>query len=67
MNHKRTNNNLYKAGTVISAKADPHVKLVIMKYIHHTYYCSVLGNAAINYLKYLEKDLIPPGSIETPQ
>ena len=60
MNYKRENNNIYPAGTVVSAKADPSVKLVIMKYIHHTYYCSVIGNAEVNNLKYRESDLIPP-------
>lgn len=60
MSYKRENDNIYPAGTVISAKADPHVKLVIMKYIHQTYYCSVLGNAVVNNLKYREKDLIAP-------
>ena len=64
MNYKRENDNIYPAGTVISAKADPGVKLVIMKYIHHTYYCSVLGNAGVSNLKYREQDLVPPNMDE---
>lgn len=60
MINKRENDNLYPAGTVISAKRDPNVKLVIMKYIHNTYYCSIVGNAVVNNLRYQEKDLIPP-------
>ncbi|HEY0653318.1 MAG TPA: hypothetical protein VGD65_09325 [Chryseosolibacter sp.] len=64
MSNKRENDNLYPAGTVIAAKANPQVKLVIMKYIHQTYYCSVLGNAVVNNLKYREQDLIAPDSGE---
>jgi hypothetical protein len=61
MIYKRKNDNLYPTGTVISTKANPDIKLVIMKYIHQTYYCSVLGDAGVN-LKYKEKDLVLPGS-----
>ena len=56
----RPNDNIYKTGSVVTAKKDPNVKLVIMKYIHQTYYCAVVGNAVVSRLNYREKDLIPP-------
>jgi hypothetical protein len=58
MNTKRENDNIYKTGTVVTTKEDPNRKLVIMKYIHRTYYCAVVGDAAINNLHYQERDLV---------
>lgn len=62
MNFKRENDNIYKTGTVVTTKEDPGRKLVIMKYIHRTYYCAVVGNAAINNLTFFERDLVVPPS-----
>jgi hypothetical protein len=66
MNYKRSNDNIYKAGTVITAKENPHVKLVIMRYIHRTYYCAVVGGDTKNQLTYFEQELIAPSSSDVP-
>jgi hypothetical protein len=60
--YKRSNDNIYKAGTVITAKENPHIKLVIMRYIHRTYYCVVVGGDVKNQLTYYEAELIAPSS-----
>lgn len=58
MRFKRENDNLYPVGTVVTTKENPTRKLVIMKYIHRTYYCAVVGDAAINHLTFHERDLL---------
>lgn len=63
MNYKRSNDNVYKTGTVITAKENPQRKLLIMKYIHRTYYCTVVGDA-LTQLTYFERDLIPPSAFD---
>jgi hypothetical protein len=60
MDHEKNDDNIYKAGTVITAKEHPDRKLVIMKYLHRIYYCAVLGDAANNHLTYFETQLTPP-------
>jgi hypothetical protein len=52
--------NLYPEGTVITAKDDPALTLVIMKYYQRIYYCAVVGDAARKPLTYFERELIPP-------
>jgi hypothetical protein len=54
---KRTNDNIYKPGTVMSTKGDPSRELMIMKYIHDTYYCTVVGDPESKVLRYREYDL----------
>jgi hypothetical protein len=64
MNYKRANDNIFKAGTVITAKENPHVKLVIMRYIHQSYYCAVVGGNVKHQLTYFERELIAPLSLD---
>jgi hypothetical protein len=61
------NDNIYKTGTVVTTKENPNRRLVIMKYIHRTYYCAVVGDAEINNLTYLERDLVIPPEEEAIQ
>ena len=56
---KRENDNIFKVGTSVSAKADPSVKLIIKKYIHCFYHCAVVDDTARKHLRYLERDLMP--------
>jgi hypothetical protein len=58
MKFKRANDNLYPMGTVVTTKENQARKLVIMKYIHTTYYCAVVGDASINNLRYKQHDLV---------
>ncbi len=54
------NDNLYKEGSIISAKADPGVKLIIMRYRSRIYYCGIADDVTKKYLAYYERELIPP-------
>jgi len=53
--------NLYQEGSVISAKVNPSLELMIMKYRQRIYYCSVVDHPELNNFAYFEKELIPPG------
>ncbi len=61
MSYKTNTDNIYKEGTIISAKVRPDEKLLIMKYYQRTYYCAVVGDAARKQLAFFERELIPPG------
>lgn len=60
MSYQTNNDNIYALGTVITAKAHPHVKLIIRKYYHRTYFCAVMDDLTQKHLEYFEKELIPP-------
>jgi hypothetical protein len=60
MSYKTNSDNIYKAGTIIRAKAKPELELIITRYFQRTYYCSVVGDAARQQLTYFERELIPP-------
>jgi hypothetical protein len=57
MPFKRKNDNIYEVGTVVTPRQDLNRKLVIMRYIHRTYYCAAVGDATSSILKYTESDL----------
>jgi len=63
MSVKTNFDNIYEEGTVITAKADPDVKLVILKYYQRVYYCAAVGDAGRKNLIYSEKELIPPSKL----
>ena len=60
MRHRPNLDNTFQEGTIITAKCDPALKLVIMKYYQRIYYCSVIGDASSKQLTYFERELIPP-------
>lgn len=51
--------NRYHEGTIITAKARPHLKLMIVKYYQRIYYCTVIDEPGRN-LAYFERELINP-------
>jgi hypothetical protein len=51
---------IYKPGTVIAAKADPGLSLVIVRYYQRIYYCEVAGEPERKHFAYFERELIPP-------
>jgi hypothetical protein len=59
MSYKTNTDNRYNEGTIITAKADPDLKLMIMKYYQRIYYCVVVDNPDRN-LAYFERELITP-------
>jgi hypothetical protein len=52
--------NIYKAGTIITAKVDPLLKLKIERYYQRIYYCSVVDAPHQKYFAYFERELVPP-------
>ena len=60
--HTLSNDNIYKAGTLIAAKANPELALVIRHYYQRIYYCEVVGEPDHKHLAYFERELIPPAN-----
>ena len=52
--------NLYKEGSIICAKIEPTLKLLITKYRQRIYYCTVVGHPDQNNLAYFESELTLP-------
>lgn len=63
MSYRTNADNVFKEGTVITANADPGVKLLIRKYYQRIYYCYVIGDDARKQLAYFERELIPPAEL----
>jgi hypothetical protein len=60
MRHPDNMDNVYKAGTVITARENPGLKLMVTKYYHRIYYCSIVNDPTRKQLVYFERELIPP-------
>ena len=60
MSYISNNDNIYKVGSIISARTNPELKLIILKYYHRTYYCVDADNPSSKQLSYFERDLIAP-------
>lgn len=60
MSYRTNDDNIYKEGTVITAKVDPGLKLIIKKYYQRIYYCAVVSDPERKHLVYFERELIPP-------
>ena len=52
--------NIYKAGSLITAKAYPLEKLKIERYYQRIYYCSIVDAPQQKHLVYFERELVPP-------
>ena len=60
MGIQNNTDNLYKEGTILYAKADPALKLVIVKYYQRIYYCGIVDHPEKNNLAYFERELVLP-------
>lgn len=52
--------NIYSAGTLITAQNDPHCTLVINRYLDRIYYCEAVNDPTHKLLAFFERELIPP-------
>jgi hypothetical protein len=52
--------NIYKEGTLITAKADSARALIIDRYIGRIYYCKAVDDPDGKRLAYFERELIAP-------
>jgi hypothetical protein len=55
--------NIYKEGTLITAKSHPDRKLVIGRYIKRIYYCKPVDEPEAKALVYFERELIAPPTV----
>ena len=60
MRNEINNDNLYQEGSIICAKIEPALKLLITKYRQRIYYCTVIGHPEQNNLAYFESELTLP-------
>ena len=60
MGNRTKEDGIYKVGTTITAKDDPGLNLVIVKYYQRIYYCAVSGEPDRKQLAYFERELISP-------
>jgi hypothetical protein len=51
--------NIYKEGTIITAKVAPGLNLKVMRYYHRIYYCASVDGPTKKYLAYFERELTP--------
>jgi len=52
--------NLYEEGSIITAKENPDLKLVITKYCQRIYHCRPVGEPDGRAFAYFERNLIAP-------
>lgn len=64
MRDRNKRDNLYQEGTIISAKENPDLKLVITKYCQRVYYCAIEGETGQRFA-YFEHNLVPPSKDES--
>jgi hypothetical protein len=56
--------NIYAVGTILAAKVNPELKLVIMRYFQRIYYCAVVGEPERKHFAYYERELIAPAAAD---
>lgn len=59
MSERTNSDNLYPEGTLVIAKTNPSLQLVIVKYLQRIYYCAVVGNEHKKQQAYFERELSP--------
>ena len=60
MSYRPNNDNIYAIGTVVYARENPELQLVIKQYNQRIYYCSRVNKPAEKDLAYFEREIIPP-------
>jgi hypothetical protein len=59
-NDQSINDNLYSLGTILQAKENPGISLIIMGYLKRIYYCAILGDPKHKQRAYFERELLVP-------
>ncbi|HEY9047191.1 MAG TPA: hypothetical protein VIN08_14900 [Ohtaekwangia sp.] len=57
MSSRTNDDHLYPEGALVTAKVNPSVQLVIVKYLQRIYYCAVVGNEHAKQQAYFEREL----------
>lgn len=63
MGYNTIADNIYPQGSLITAKENPSVQLMIKKYYQRIYYCTIVGDETRKPLVYFEQELIAPGKV----
>lgn len=58
--HTSSEDNIYPTGTLIKAKVNPALPLIIHKYYQRIYYCAMVDDPEHKHFAYFERELIPP-------
>jgi len=59
--------NIYPVGTIVYARVQPDLKLVIEQYMHRIYFCGVFEQPMSKQIPYFERELIPPVPMPEPE
>ena len=59
MSYHTNTDNIYELGAQVTAKVDPALKLIIVKYYQRIYYCAEADNPSGKHLAYFENELNP--------
>lgn len=62
MRDRNQMDNLYEEGTIITAKENPELKLIITKYSQRIYHCRAVDDPEGRAFAYFERNLIAPVS-----
>ena len=60
MRDRNQMDNLYEEGSIITAKENPELKLIITKYCQRIYHCRAVGEPEGRAFAYFERNLIAP-------
>ncbi|MEP7264233.1 MAG: hypothetical protein ABI772_07040 [Bacteroidota bacterium] len=55
--------NKYQKGDFVHTKKNPQVKLIVRRFVGHTYYCIVKDDASKKEMVYLENELLQDVSL----
>ena len=60
MSYRPNNDNVYKQGSLIYAKENPALQLVIVAYCQRIYYCAPATDIKGKQRAYFERELVAP-------
>jgi len=63
MTDRLIKDNRYEEGSIILAKANPEVRLLIIEYLQRTYYCVEVNHPQQKQLAYFERELVSPAHL----
>lgn len=60
MSYRIENDNRFPLGTVVYAKENLSLKLVVKSYYQRVYYCTIAEDPSRKELVYFDRELVPP-------
>jgi len=59
MSYRTNTDNIYPEGMLVTAKINPSIQLVIVKYLQRIYYCARVGDEHGKQQAYFEREITP--------